>query len=216
MGNQDKPKRQRGCLFYGCLIGTVCLGAVLLALLLGLYEVRKMILQFTDSQPLPLPTLSMSQAEMEKVQQRFDGFLDSVRVGRQTQSLVLTGDELNALLATEPGVRGLKGKLYVSIEGDRLKAQLSLRMSDVGLPFFRGRYLNGTATLGLSLQNGSLQLAPETITVKGKPLPSVYMNRIQGQDFTQGLTNNPRASAVLDHLQSIEVKDGTIVLVPKQ
>ncbi|HWX22366.1 MAG TPA: hypothetical protein VN578_20895 [Candidatus Binatia bacterium] len=215
MAPEAKPRRPHGCLFYGCLIGTVCLGGVLLALLLGLYQVRKMIFQFTDSQPMPVPTLQMSPAEMEQVRHRFQDFLDALRLGRQTLPLALTGDDINAFIATDPDLRALKGKLYVTIEGDRLKGQLSLRLSDLGLPFFKGRYINGTGTFALSLQNSNLWLLPELITVKGKPLPSLYMNKIRRQNLAENVAANPRASSALDHLQSLELKDGKLLLIPK-
>jgi hypothetical protein len=216
MNDEPKPKRQHGCLFYGALVGIICLTAVLLALLLGLYEIRKMINQFTDSQAMALPTVQMSQPEMEEVQRRFDSFVSAVRDGKPTTSLTLTGDDINALIAVNPDAKALRGKVYVSVEGDRVKGQVSIPLSELGLPFFRGRYLNGSASFALSLQNGILRLSPDLIAVKGRPLPSIYMDKIRGQNLAQDANNDPRLSVALDHLESIQVKDSKVTLTPKQ
>jgi len=85
--------------------------------------------------------------------------------------LTLTSDEINALIATDPDLQPLKGKLYVTLENEHIKGQLSVSMDEAGLPMFRGRYLNGSGTFSLSLRNGILRLTAQEIAVKGKPLP---------------------------------------------
>src|ERR1041384_7401970 len=161
----EQEKRPRGCLFYGCLTGIVCLVAILVAFLLGLHQLKKMLTEFTDTSPAPLPATQMSRAEIDKVQDRVNAFRDAVRAGHPAEPLALTGDELNALIATNPDLRPLKGKLYVGIEGGVLKAQVSLALGELGLRVFRGRYLNGTGSLVVSLQNGALLVTPENLTV---------------------------------------------------
>jgi hypothetical protein len=212
----ETPKRRRGCLFYGCLTGAVCLAAILLALLLGVYQLKKMFNQYTDNQPMPLPALQMSQPEIEQTQRSVEGFLDAVRAGRSTPPLALTGDEINAIIAANPDLRALRNKVYVSIRGNQLKAQVSVPMEEIGLPRFKGRYLNGTATLAVSLQNGMLVLIPQEIVAKGKPLPEWYMSRIRRQNLAAGFNDNPRVSIAVDRLQDVQVKDGKLVIVPKQ
>ena len=45
-------KPRRGCFFYGCITGLVLLVLVLGALMVGLHYVKKIVNQFTDSQPM--------------------------------------------------------------------------------------------------------------------------------------------------------------------
>jgi len=160
--------------------------------------------------------VQMSKPEMEQVGRRFEDFVSAVRDGRATPPLILSGDDVNALIATNPDAKALRGKVYVSIEGDRVKGQVSVPLADVGLPFFRGRYLNGSASFALSLQHGVLRLSPDVIVVKGRPLPSVYMDKLRAQNFAQDANNNPQLSPALDHLDSIQVKDGKLTLMPKK
>ena len=215
MTDQAAAKPRRGCLFYGCIGGTVCLAAILIAFLLGLYQLKRMLNFYTDTHPVPLPSVQMTPAEIEQVKQRVENFQDAVRSGRPTPVLSLTADEINAFIATDSNLSRVKGKLYVTIDGDRVKGQVSVPLSDLGLGIFRGRYLNGTGTFDVGLRHGALVVTAETLVVKGKPIPSVYMDKIRSENLAANLNNNPRASVGLNHLQDIRVSDGKLVLVPK-
>lgn len=215
MTDPGAAKPRRGCLFYGCLSGTACLLIILVAFLLGLYQLKKMLNFYTDNHPTPLPSVQLSPAEIDQLKQRVENFQDAVRSGRPTPPLQLTSDEINAYIETDPNFAKVKGKLYVTIEGDRLKGQVSFPLDNVGLRIFRGRYLNGTGILAVSLHNGNLVVTPESLVVKGKALPGVYMDKLRSQNLAESLNNNPRASVALNHLQEIRITDGKCVLVPK-
>ena len=215
MTDPAPTKSRRGCLFYGCLTGTVCLIAILLALLLGLHQLKKMIAQFTDTAPMTLPTVQMSPEDLDRVQRRIETFKDAVRSGRPTPALELNSDEINGLIASDTNMAALKGKFYVIMDDGHLKGQLSVPLAQLGLSLFRGRYLNGTGTFSVSLQNGNLTVRPEAIQVKGKLLPWVYMNKIRAQNLAAGVNNDQRASVALNRLESIQVKSGKLVLNPK-
>ncbi len=199
---QIKPRR--GCLFYGCLGGVVMLLAILIAGLIGLHLARKMFNQFTDSQPAAMPAVQLSQPEIELVRKRIDSFRDSVRAGRPTDPLSLSADEINALIATNLNLN------------DQVTGQLSVPLESVGLTIFKGRYLNGSGTFSLSFHNGILHVFAQNITVKGKPLPEVYMQSIRQRDLARDFNNDPNAAAAFERIQDIEVKDGKITIVPKE
>lgn len=209
-------KPRRGCFFYGCITGLVLLLIVLGALMVGLHYVRKMVNHYTDAQPMELPTVQMSQSDIAKLKQRFDAFEQAVREGHPTEPLTLTADDINELIASGPKQDALKGKFYVSLEGDKLKGEVSVPLRDMGLTMFKGRYFNGSGTFNLSFQNGALSVTPQTIIVKGKPVPEEYMQEIRKENLATSLTNQPKAVAVLQGLEGIQIKDGKLVLVPKE
>ncbi len=215
MSDQPPPKRQHSCLFFGCIAGAVCLVALLLVFLLGLHLVKKAVNQYTDTAPMKMPALQLSQPEIEAVQQRFKKFSDATSKGQTTPPLDLNGDEINALIDSNPDFRGVKDKLYVTIKDGRLHAQVSLPMDQIGLSMFKGRYLNGAGSFSLSLRDGMLNLSPVDIAVKGKPLPGVYLDKLRQENLAAGLNANPDVSGVLNRLQSIDIKDGKLILVPK-
>ncbi len=215
MTDQGAAKPRRGWLFYGCLSGIACLLIILTAFLLGLYQLKRMLNYYTDSHPVPLPSVHLTAEEVEQLKQRVENFQDAVRSGRPTPPLQLSSDEINAYIETDPNFARVKGKLYVTIEGDRLKGQVSLPLDDLGWRIFRGRYLNGSGIFALGVHSGQLVLTAESLVVKGKPLPGVYMDKIRSQNLAEGLNNNPRASVGLNHLQEIRISDGKVVVVPK-
>ena len=209
-------KKSRGCLFYGCLGGLVMLLIIVIAGLIGLHYAKKMVTDFTDSAPTPVPAVKLTPAEIEQVRKRIEDFRQAVRASRPTEPLTLSSDEINALIATDSDLEPFKGKLYATVEGESLKGQVSVPMSDIGLPAFRGRYLNGAGTFKLAIHNGLLFLTAQTLEVKGKAVPEVYMQKIRTQNLAQNVNSDPRASAALDRIQDIQLKDGKVVIVPKE
>jgi hypothetical protein len=215
MTDPGTPKQRRGCLFYGCLSGIACLLIILVAFLIGLYQLKKMVNFYTDPGATPLPTAHLSPAEMDQLKQRIENFQDAVRSGRPTPPLTLSSDEINAFIQTDTNLARLKGKVYLTLEGDRVKGQVSLPLDNVGLRIFRGRYLNGSGIFAVGLQKGILVVNADSLVVKGKPLPGVYMDKIRSQNLAEGINNNPKASVGLNHLQEIRISDGKMVIVPK-
>jgi len=91
---------------------------------------------------------------------------------------------------------------------------VSAPLSEAGLKMFQGRYLNGLATFGFSLDNGLLGLWVDDFQVKGKSLPKLLMNPIRKQNLAQKLTRDPDAATALGRLQDIQLSDGKLILVP--
>ena len=217
---QSQPaKARRGCFFYGCITSLVLLVLLLGGLLLGVHVVKKkvagLVNEYTDTKPMTLPTVQIPAADLDKLKKRWQAFEEAVRAQRPTAPLVLTADEINALIASGPDQKSFKGKFYVSFEDDQVKGELSLPLQELGWKMVKGRYLNGSGSFNVSLQNGVLLVAPKTIEVKGKPVPDMYLQGLRNQNFAQFLTNQPNATALLNGLQEVHVKEGKLVIVPK-
>ncbi|HVM47437.1 MAG TPA: hypothetical protein VMU04_05385 [Candidatus Acidoferrum sp.] len=217
--NGQPPKARRGCFFYGCISGLVLLLVIailgVIAFNYGKKKLSAMVNQYTDTQPMALPTVQMSSADAAKLKQRFEEFQQAMRAGRPAPPLELTADDINELIATSQGKNSLKGKFYVSFAGDRVKGELSLPLADIGWKMFRNRYLNGSGTFNVSLQHGVLFVSPQTLEVKGKPLPEMYMQSLRAVNFAAGLTNQPNTMTVLQNLESVQVKEGKLIVTPK-
>jgi hypothetical protein len=216
MAEESGKAKRRGCFFYGCLGGAVLAVLVLIGGLVGYRYAKKMFNDFTATAPQPLPQVRLSRDEIDKVELRLDEFRQAVRSGKPTPPLELTADEINALIATDPDFSSVKGKLYVVMEGDELKGQLSVPMESVGLTLFKGRFLNGTGTFSLSLHNDRLRLFVMSLKVKGRSVPEVYMEQIRKHNWAEPANDDPRTKVALEHLQEVKVKDGKLVVVPKK
>lgn len=206
---------KRGCFFYGCIAGSVLLVLLLAGLIAGIFYAKRMYKDFTRSQPVELPAPKLTPEQTRAVEQRIDDFRDKVVTHKPTEPLYLTADEINALIAINTDVETLKGKYHVEIDDDRLKAHVSLPMDQLGLPVFRGRYLNGIADLDVMVNNGIFRLIATNVTVNGRPIPETYMQTIRKQNLGKHFNSDPRAGAAIDRLQEIRVEDGKLIFVPK-
>jgi hypothetical protein len=211
----EGKKRTKGCLFAGCITISVLALAVILATFFGYRYFKQMLTDFTEDKPAPLPTVQISAADLQQLQRRVADFKQAVHDGRATAPLVLNSDEINALIANDPQLSPIKGVAYIGIEGDHLKGQISLPMDKLGLPTFRGRYLNGSAEANVELRNGLLWVTPLSFVVKGKAVPDIYLQQMRAQNLAQDANLNPGVSNALASLQSVQITNGTLVIAPK-
>jgi hypothetical protein len=182
----------------------------------GLNKLTAFVEQYTETTPMTLPTVQMSTTEYQQLDKRVTAFTDAVNARKGTPPLVLTGDEINALIANNPAWKGLKGKVYVTIEGDQIKGKVSIPMDDLaqapGLSRLKGRYLNGSAALKVSLANGVLAVTIQSLEAKGQsPSPQV-MAQLQTINFAQNSAQDPKTQEMIGRFESLEVKDGKITV----
>ena len=217
MNEQQPAKRRKGCLFFGCMGGLVMLLLIALGGLFGLRYFKRVVRDFTDSSASPMPAVKMSPEQVKQIRERLENFKKSVIEHRATGPLTVTVDELNSLIQNDPDLQPLNGKIYIlGIETNRLSAQLAVAMEELGLQTFKGRFLNATGVFSASIRYGALKVTPQELTVKGKPLPDVYMGTVRKQNLATQINKNPRASVALDWIEDIQLRDGKLVIVPKQ
>lgn len=215
-GPPAAEKKSLGCFFWGCIsvivVGVVGALATLGAGYLGLKALRD---NYTEAQPVALPALVLEEQARKDVRSRFDDFRQSLDKGAASEALTLDTDEVNALIATSDPENPLAEALRVEIVDDHIKGQLSLPMDRLKLPGFGGRYLNGTADLRATLRDGNLEIRIDSLSVKGKALPEEFMKGIRSENFARNAMENPKTRATIGRLESIEIADGKIILVPR-
>lgn len=221
MSNQQtqpqKPKK--GCLFYGCLTLAILSLAVLVGGGLGLYflyqKAEAFVHQYAAAEPMELPDVRYTDIDMEQFESRLTIFADGLAEGKPTVPLVLKGEDLNMLLASSADLKAFSDGVRVKVEGDEIKGQVSLKLGDLGAPFFKDRYLNGEASFNVSLVDGRLAVSPSKIVVNDQPMPEEYLSALRQQNLAESVNQNPDAMETLQKLESIEVKDGAVRVVPK-
>jgi hypothetical protein len=151
-----KPKRA-GCLGKGCLMLVVFLILLAVAFFIGGYVGVRYVV--TSTTPKEIPQIETTEADQEAVRQRWEQFKAGPRTAPVEQAtpqtttttteaapmstpvpanrIELTASDINQLIA---GSRKLRGKAFVSIEGNVARVQVSVPLEKVG---FQGRYLNG-------------------------------------------------------------------------
>lgn len=214
MTTDPQQRRRRGCLFFFGLAAVVLI-VVLLGVYLGFRYAKGIVNQLTDTEPLHLPSVHLPQAQMFQLHDRVETFQDSVRDGEPTGPLELSADEVNALIETDPALAALKNHAYVSFDGNQLRAQVSFPAEDLGLAALRGRYINANGVFDAALTNDQLRITALSLTAKGKPVARHVMRRIAAQNLAARFNEDPRAGAGLKKIQSIEIKNGKLIITPK-
>ena len=212
-----------------CLLaaGIGCATVVLLAFVIviaGFFlarsAVRTVVAEYTDSEPIDLPTVTISDEERESLQERFDAFQEDLAEGIATEPLTLTETEANALIRYHPDFDEIQDNVYVTFKDGFVQGQISLPLEMFShLPLVgglvEGRYLNGTGTFNIDVSAGRLVVRPVEIEVRGEPLPDQLMNELRGQNLLADIDHDPELVQKIGQLESIEVGDGVITFVPR-
>ncbi len=212
----DSRPRQRGCFFYGCVISSVLAVLMIIALaVLALVFMRwfsGLVEEWTSPAPVELPRVQVSEEERHSVRERVDAFRKTLEEGTATEPLVLTSDDLNALIEENADLRG---RVFARVEGDKLKGQISLPLEKLKIGMFRGRYLNGEAEFKASLSDGILVVTLETLEVNGKHPPERFLAELRKQNWAKNAYDNPKNAEMIRRFESLEIKDSKIILKPR-
>jgi hypothetical protein len=211
----SKEPRQRGCFFYGCLTASILGLVFVVGMGILVYKIYRYGIdtakQYTDTRPTPLPTVEMPAEQVKDLHARVDAFRAALDEGKPTEPLALTADELNALIADNPD---FKGKVHADIKGDEVSGQVSIPLQGFPRPFreLNGRYINGKADLKVSLESGVLVVMLDKLEVKGQPVPESVMTQLRQQNLAQDAYKNPKNAEAIRKFESIQVKDGKIII----
>lgn len=213
--SDDQAKKGHGCFFYGCLTVAIVVVVGLLALfLITRSMINRMVEKYTEPTPMTLPTLEISAAEVSEVQQRWKTFQEGL-TNQTAQTLELTEKDLNALILNDANLSELKNKVHVSIAGDQLKGQVSIPLDNFPIGKVKGRFLNGTAGIKVSLDNGILLVTLQSLEVKGESVPEQVMAGIRQQNLAQDAYKDVQKAEALRRLESIQVNDGRLIIKPR-
>ena len=219
MSDPAQPPKKRGCFFYGCLTLVILVLAGALATYLGVRYVANKVTQlvnnYTDTAPIQLDTVTLPPAQMSVLRDRVAAFGQALQNPSTPQELVLTAEEINALIGGDPSYKAFKGQLLVQIPGDQIKGKLSLPLQDIGPLKLKGRYLNGEASLRASLVNGELDVHLDSVIVKGQPLPAAVMTELKKNNLAAEFQKDPKNTANLEKFDNIQIKDGKLILRTK-
>ena len=212
-------KKQGGC---GKKLAIGCLTVILLTTAGGFFAYRaaksfvlKLSDQYASTSPAQLPKVDVSDQEAAAVLQRVEAFSKALKAGQAAPELALTARDINVLIQKNPAWSSVAGKVYVTIENDRIHGDASIPLDKVG-GFLKGRWLNGAATFRVDTAAGRLLVFMDAMTVRGKPIPEQFMAGIRGKNLAEDATKKPETDALLQKLEAITVRDGKLIIVPKQ
>ena len=213
MSNEINPPKKRGCLFYGCLSLAVIALLAIVAGIIGYFVIKNVttgwIRDYTETTPAQIEKVEYTRAQTDAMQKRLANFKQALDGGTNLMEFILTADDLNALISTQ---RELKDKLFVRIDGDQLRGEISMPLSDLGTFKLSGRYLNATATFKIALANGALDVRLQDAQVKGRPLPSMVLSEFKKNNLAQEFQKDPKAAADIAKFDTVQVTNSTVLL----
>lgn len=215
--SDEQVKKGRGCFFYGCLTLVVIVLLGIVGLVLGVrYALNKAVQQYTETQPMVIPKVQASSLEVTNLQERVKVFKGALSAGTAVEPLVLNEREINVLITGTPDTLPLKNHVYIAVQGDQLKGQVSVPLEKLkDWSMFRGRYLNGAASIKASLENGVLIVTLQSLQVKGVELPPHILTQLKSQNLAKDLYNDPNVAEFMRKLDRLEVKDGRVTVTAK-
>jgi hypothetical protein len=210
-----QPRRGLGCFGRGCLVVVVFASVLALACLAGMYwgfQRHSAILhgiywlakaQAIAQKPVLLPEFTASDAQIQSVHERCQDFEQKARAS-QPAELELTADDINTLIATNQDMRG---KVFVSIEGDRLRCQASVPLGElIGRSDY---YFNGDIAVELKNAESLENLQLNRIIVNGEPVPANLLNwKYRSKRLRDYLADYRNDSGV----GTIEIRDSKLIL----
>ena len=208
-------KRDEGnCFLWGCatLALVFVLGCIVafLTIRYGFQQIRE---KYTDGEPVDLPVVGMGQEELDALIDRVDAFEQGLRDEEPVEALVLTQDDLNALFQHHSELTHFAGRVYITIdEDDVLTGQVSVPLDF--FPGLGGRYFNGSATFDAAIKQGRFTVFVESATLKGEPVPESFMEGLRGENLAKDMHSDPETKELIDKIETLEIKEGTITITP--
>ena len=190
----EPPPRQKGmgCLGKGCLL-LICFIVLLgVAFVVGGYVGVRYVV--TSTTPREIPQVETSEAQQQTVREKWDQFETANRTtpaqapttnagdqpdaastpSRQANRIELTASDINQLIS---GSRKMRGKVFVSIDDNVVRAQVSIPLEKVG---FRGRFLNGDFSIRPAADRNPRNLQVTQISLSGVDVPEGVLKALLG------------------------------------
>jgi hypothetical protein len=229
------PKKSgMGCLGCGCSI------LVVLFLLFGGlvggcgYLIAKTYLAVTSETAADIPAAPADQNLTMSTQRKLADFDHDVK-NHQAATISLSAEELNAMIANNPDMAKNNIHVFLSLDGDKGRVQVTAPTSVIGHGVNDGRYLNIDSSFGIHFDPGTKSIIVEfntlhagKMTLIGTPAEDESANGgfLQGlargfsqsfgpsfnQSFNAGLRKNPDAESLLDQAKVVEIQDGQLVI----
>lgn len=221
-GTTTQPQTQpakRGCFFWGCIISIILFVCFLIVMAVLAFLGKKVFdigMSYLAEEPAEIAIYEPTPDEAEAVQDKFRSVREGVKA-RKGERYSFSVDELNALIATDPEFKELRGRAYLTIEDDRITTDTSIPLGGLtGIQLFKGRYINGKVQLEITATNGRLQVFLQEIEVNGKKVPEQFMAAISKENIAKELAKDSDFQNAMRNIERIDVSDGKIVIQAKK
>jgi len=179
--------------------------------------VQSTVERYTATTPMPISTNPLPAIEQDELDDRVERFADAIEEGLTPEPLLLSGQDLNALLQDLWEDEEIPGEMALRIEDGRLRSNLSIPLKpgfSIGpfTPDVEGRYLNGTVTFRVALKDGVLSTDIERFVMNGKTLPGWIVDAVEREFIDEQILDNKDLREFTDKLARVQVSADSILL----
>lgn len=198
------PQRGMGCFAKGCLI-LVVFGIVLFIAFIGgtFLAMRYLRTQYFPKTSVEVPASTATEQDQQQAATKWREFERRARA-HQPARVELTADEINALIASEPMLRG---KAHVSIEGDAAHLKVSIPLTQVR--WLTGHYINGECTVQSGSTGDVSDLRISNVIVNDRAVADEALQWQYGPWSVRRYINDWAAD---ENLKRFEINDGRVII----
>lgn len=200
-----------GCLLGGCFTVTLLMVGLVVAAGFGTYRYyQQQLAQYTSTEARQLPVVDIAPEELKELETRVETFQEKVDKGEAPETLVLTSDELNALISQQ---EKLRGRVFVTIEDGLIQAEVSFPTD--GIPGAQGRFFNGSAGIDAAIENGELVVKLDSAEVNGQSVPEAIMVQLRKENLAKEINKNPEIAKTIAKFERLVIEGDKLILTPK-
>ncbi|MCW5965297.1 MAG: hypothetical protein KIT83_14780 [Bryobacterales bacterium] len=211
------PSRLPKYLLIGCgtLLALALIGGIA-AYLLFWTAVDQIAHKFTTERPLSMPQVQLSDAEMEALERRVGNFGSAGEGYAADDVLVLSADEINALIQRHSKFKVEGSGVVVRIVGNQLEGEISIPAGQLS-PSLEGRFVNGKAVFSVGVVDGRVVAYIQDLRVGDSYIPDAIRESLSRENLLRdAYDKDSDISEALSRISSVEVRNGTVVLTPAQ
>jgi len=205
----EPPPQRRGlgCFAKGCLILAVFFILLGLSFFAGtFFAARYLRTEYFSIHHERLPASPATVEQEEEVRGRWNAFEKSARA-HEAARIELSADDLNALIASEPRLRG---NAYVTVDGDTAHVQVSMPL--IKSRWLTGRYINAQCSVQSTAGGNPENLQITSIMVNGRPVGEEFLSWQYGSWSFKGFLADWITQT---NLKTLEVSGGKVILETK-
>ena len=201
------PQKGMGCFGKGCLILIAFLVVLTVAFVAGTYfAVRYVRNTYLPPASVELPLGEVPEEKQQEVRARWYSFERAARAGDAAR-IELTADDLNALIASQPKLRG---RAYVSIDENVGRLHLSVPLDGVRL--MKGHYINAECSVQSAAGGNPADARVTSIVVNGRPVGEEVLRWQYGKWSVRRYMSYWSEE---NNLKTFEIQDGKVILESK-
>jgi hypothetical protein len=173
----------------------------------GYFLITGQVKKYTAETPMELPKVEFTAEQMSELQGRIDKFKHALDEELPSEDLVLTADDINALINEE---EKLRGRAYVAIKDGKVTGDISVPTDMI--PGGKERFFNASATFEVTMENGVLVVTLADAEVKGEKVPQEVIDAMSQENLAKDLYKDPKNAAMIRRFDKIEIEDDKIIL----